>query len=101
MSSQKERKAMSSKHDTYLEFIYELIEEIADSKGTLSNKIDKLEDLENIIEDMCDKAIQLIHGKLHDLEKIACPNCEGLGEFKYREYFEVCKQCNGKGDSYV
>jgi DNA repair exonuclease SbcCD ATPase subunit len=98
MSSQKEeKKAMSSKHDTYLEFIHELVEEIADSKGTLSDKLDKLGNLEEIIEDMCDKSIQYIHGKLHDLEKLACPNCEGLGEFKYREYFEVCKQCKGGG----
>ena len=65
---------------------------------TIEKKIEELEERRNKIEKRYDRAIEIIDDKIADLQKISCRTCEGSGEFRYREFYEKCNDCNGTGE---
>jgi len=64
---------------------------------TLNNKTNDLMDLRIELDQRFDKILQLIDTETLELEKNACKNCEGLGSFRYHEYFSQCHECGGTG----
>ena len=64
---------------------------------TLQDEIDELGEKLVRIEKQYDDDMALIASEISELAKCACENCEGMGVFKYREFFERCHDCGGTG----
>jgi DnaJ-class molecular chaperone len=64
---------------------------------TLQDEIDELGEKLVMIEKQYDEAVAIIEWEIKELASMACETCEGMGEFKYREFFERCHDCGGTG----
>lgn len=81
----------------FKERICKKIEKITNRDVSLVEKLDCLAELRESYDTFFDEMIQIIDTTSSDLEKEKCNFCEGLGEYKYREWFDVCKHCGGTG----
>ena len=64
---------------------------------TLQERIDRLGEEAAALEHQTELKVKEIDLEMQRLNRLICPHCEGSGEFKFRDYQEVCKQCSGTG----
>ena len=85
-------------NDLFNEYVRERITDVLDDVGyTLDQKLTSFSFMKVEFESLLDSVIELIDKEYSDLEKKKCEFCEGLGQYKYREYFDVCRRCGGTG----